>query len=422
MTKAMRWGFSALMTVGCMGLGSVVGCSEDEDPVTSDPDTGTVSLDTGMPPTDTGSPMDTGTPSETSTEGGMDADAGKFQANRGITVVFGAPDFGNKYICVGGFAGDPAAAMAPAEALGPPAGIPDSTAPTDPMKFKPFPYGAVVPFPLSKLAQDFLDTPLTAVLYLVDTNTKDCKAAWADVKGDATRWVAVPGKTIKSGEQYLVRIHGCKDPTTTGTAFPGSCGSATAPAPLKLDYKKLDNATPATFTGTMGPKVGVQFVHMSPFPGVTGAVPSFQDVDVYLQPMAAPAAGDAGADGGEGGTDGGGMATPAGTPIKIASGLKYGDVAPSAVGVQLAGDPTEAFMVITPKDVAPCSPGATCTSVWLPLKAFLAAYKPTGGGFTDGTNQFFGLTGSPVPNAAMMRSILIPIGMMGKTGMFPSSG
>lgn len=411
MTKAMRWGVTALMIVGGVGLGTVAGCSDDED---TPPTTDTGTVDTGVPadttPADTGMPdPDTGTPP---TDGGGDADAAPpFVPDRAITVSFASPDLGGKFICVGGFAGpDPTTSAEPVQALGPPAGIPDATAPTDPTKFKAFPYGAVVPFPLTKLAQDFLDTPLTAALYLVPDTSKDCKKAWADVKADKTLWVAVPGKTIAKGDHALIRIHGCKTPATGTT---GECGAATGLKPLTVDFKKLDTKTPATFGGgTTGPKVGIQFVHMSPFPGnAVPPVPSFQNIDVYIQPMAAAAAGDAGTDGG----DAAATPTPAGTPVKIASGVSYGDVAAASVGIQLAGDPSEAILLITAKDVAPCTPGsAGCATVALPVKAALAAFKGTGGGFNDGQNQFIGLAGSPVPKDLTMpattRTIVVQFG------------
>lgn len=421
MTKAMRWGLSALMTIGCVGLGSVVGCSDDDpEPVPTETDTGTPPQDTGTTAEtdpDTGTPTgDTGTMGD---GGGDTGDATVFSANRGVTIVFGSPDFSDKYLCLGAFAGDPAMAAMPAEGLGP-IGIPDAS--MDPTKQKPFPYGAVIPLPLSKRAQDLLDTPLTAVLYPVDGLTKDCKAAWADVKGDTKRWLAIPGKTIQKDDHVVIRIHGCVG-APAHKISPGECGDAMNPAPLKIDYKKLDTKTPGMFPMGTGPKVGLQFVHMSPFRGITGAVPSFQDVDVYFLPRMAMAAGDAGTDGGDAGT----TLVPAGAPLKIASAVKYGDVAPNAVGVVAAGIPDESLLLITPKDVSPtsCTPGApTCPIIPVPLKAFLAGYKATGGGLIDGTNQMVGLTGSPVPTTDATlpmgtRSIRVPLGKVGAP--FPSS-
>lgn len=398
MTKAMRWGFSALLSIGCVGLGTVVGCSED-DPVTPvDNDTGTPdldtgTLDTGMPDPDTGTPM----------EGGMDADAADappFVADRAVTVVFASPDMPRRFLCAGAFAGDPAAATSsPAQTLGPPAGDPT-------MAGMGLPFGTIARIPLTKAAIDVLDTPLSIVLYLVDTSTKDCTMSWADVRATPARWFAVKGtkampadttKSIAAGEHALIRIHGCEMPAAATT---GECGTAAAPANFKIDMVKLDTSKPTMHSGTMGPKVGLQFVHMSPFAGnAAPPVPPFQLVDIYIQPMTKADA-DAGAEAG--------ASMPAGTPIKIATNVKYGDVAPASVGVQLAGDPYSAVMLITQTGVAPCTPGTTaCTTIGLPLGTAATRYKMLGiGGYDDGTNQFVGLVGSPLKPA----SIGMPLG------------
>ncbi len=418
MTKAMRWGLSALISVGCVGLGTVVGCSEDED---NPP----VDTDTGVPPTDTGTPVDTGTPDpDTGTpppgdSGGDTSDAPPFMANRAATVLFSSPDLGGKYLCAGAFSGDPAmAGSKPAQTLGPPAGVPDPTAPTDPMKFKPLPYGAVVHVPLSKTAQDVMDTPLSIVLYLVDGVAKDCTAAWEDVRATPARWFSVKGtkaaganatNSVAAGDHALIRVHGCVNPAMGLT---GECGPATAPAPLKIDMIKLDTAKPATFAGgTTGPKVGLQFVHVSPFAGnAAPPVPSFQNIDVWFQPMTGASAGDAGTDGGDGGTT---PSMPASTPVKIATAVKFGDKAATSVGVQIAGDPNAAVILLTPTGVAPCTPGsAGCATVGLPIGRSAAGYKMLGiGGFDDGTNQFIGLAGSPVPKDLTMPTTTTTISM-----------
>lgn len=418
MTKAIRWGLSALMTVGCIGLGSVAGCSDDEPVAVTDPDTGTPPTDTGS---DTGTPlMDTGTAAETSTDTGSgDGEAGPpVPANRAVTVVFASPDLGGKYICAGAFAGDiKAATSSPAQTLGPPAGIPDPAAPTDPTKFKPLPYGAVVPVPLSKAAQDVLDTPLSVVLYLVDGITKDCKAAWPDVRAKENLWFAIKGtaaagadatNSVKADEHALIRIHGCLNAATTGTT---ECGTVAAPAMLKIDMKKLDTAKPATYAGTTGPKVGLQFVHMSPFSGSAAPpAPPFQNIDVWFQPMTAAVAGsDAGTDADEAGSP----SMPAAMPVKIATAVKYMDIAPTSVGVQIAGDPNSALLFLTPTGVAPCTPGSTgCLTVPLPVGGAAARYKMLGvGGFDDGTNQFVGLAGSPIPKDLTMPKTTTTIGL-----------
>jgi hypothetical protein len=410
MTKAMRWGFSAVFAMGCVGLGTVAGCSEDEDvapPV--DTDTGTPA-DTGT--ADTGTPTDTGTPPTDSGGGDTPTDAPPFAADRAATVVFASPDLGRKFLCAGAFAGDPAAATsAPARVLGPPAGDPT-------MAGMGLPFGTIAHIPLTKEAQDVLDTPLSIVLYLLDNNTKDCTMSWADVRGTPSKWFAIKGtkaagadatNSVKPGEHALIRIHGCAMPAAATT---GECGTAATPANLKIDMVKLDTATPAMFSGTMGPKVGMQFVHMSPFAGsATPPRPPFQAVDIYIQPMTKAVAGsDAGAD--DSGDTGAVPSSPAGTPIKIATNVKYGDIAPSSVGVQLAGDPASSLMLITPTGVMPCTPGSTgCLTIPLPVGGAAAKYNMLGlGGFNDGTNQFVGLVGSPL-NAA---SIGLPVGKVFK--------
>lgn len=421
MTKAIRWGLSALMTAGAIGLGSVAGCSDDEpDPVPVDPDTGSVTetgtIDTGI--------LDTGTATETSTDSGDSGDTGIiFKADRAVSIVFASPDLTGKYLCAGAFApGDlKAATSSPAQTLGPPGGVPDPAAPTDPTKFTPIPYGAVTPVALTKAAQDVLDTPLSIVLYLVDGKDKDCKAAWPDVRAKDSQWFAIKGSTaagadatnsVKKGESALIRIAGCMG----GATATGECGSAALPAPFKIDMIKLDTTTPATYGGgTSGPKVGLQFVHMSPFAGnAAPPVPPFQAIDVYFQGMSAPSkGGDAGPDA-DADPDATVPSMPVGTPVKIATAVKFGDKAPSSVGVQVAGDPTSAIVLLTPTGVPPCTPGSTgCATIPIPVGRFAAFYGslPYGGGFKDGTNQFVGLVGSPLKMSPAAGSILMPFGL-----------
>jgi hypothetical protein len=400
MTKAMRWGASALLILGSVGLASFVGCSSDDEPAPqNNNDTGgedETSIDTGTPDTNTG---DTATDSGTGDSSSETGETGPKPGDRNVTLFFGSPDLGGMYACFGAFTGDPAAADKPLQALGP-IGIPPS-ATSEPKDYAAIPYGAVIPLPIDSTASTALKS-LTTVIYLTATNpaaatpAKTCADVWKDVKGDTKMWQKFAAGAVGAGEHALVSVVGCK-----GTSTSGECGAGNN---LEFKVDKLDTTKPTAFAGaTTGPKVGIQFLNYSRFPGVTGAVPPFQHVDAYLLFRAAASGGDAGADGGDDGSTGdAGSPTPVAAPLKIASDVSYGDKAMTSVGVQAGPNPEETVLLLTPKDVAPCTPGTVtdagpCTTVAIPLKTFLTSLAKAGGGFVDGQNQFMVLAGGPVP-------------------------
>lgn len=430
MTKAMRWGVSSLFIVGGLALGGFAGCSEEESPPpVTDTDSGTT------PPPDTAKP-DTGTPEtpvtpETGTETATEAappdtpvDAPPPAADRAITLLFAAPDQTPTYVCLGAFLGtaDPSKEATPVSSQGP-IGRPDPTAPTDPKKFTPLGYGALVPLPLNAAAIGALES-LKVVLYLVPTNPLNetpaatCATKWASVKDDPTKWKAVDPKSIVKGDSALVTMAGCVGgPTATG-----KCG--TAGKNFEFIVSKLDTKKPTFPAGGTGPQVGVQFFNLSQFPGSGVAGSGFGGVDVYILPMnPAPATPpDAGVDEAGAPIDGGpAKPTPAGAPIKIATDSKYKDLATASVPVQLAGKPEEALLIVLKTGTAFCvsggAPTAACLGWTLPFRAFVAGYAPVGGGFIDKTNQVFGLAGSPAPETAgdpASASLRIPMGTASK--------
>ncbi|MGZ3422094.1 MAG: hypothetical protein ACXVEF_37015 [Polyangiales bacterium] len=399
MTKAMRWGVSALLILGGVGFGSFVGCSSDDNPAPAETDTGT-GEDTAVT-TDTSTPEDTGTMEETAADTGptdTGGETGPKPADRSVSLLFGSPDLGSKFACFGAFTADPAT-NDPFQALGP-IGIP-TTADKDPTKFAAIPYGAVIPLPLDATAAAALNG-LTTVIYLTDTNpltaspATTCAKIWKDVRGDAKAWKSFPAMTIKKGEQALVAITGCK-----GTSTTGECGAGT-----NLDFRidKLSTTPAATFAGaTTGPKTSIQFVHYSQYAGlpVTGTPPTYQGIDVYIQLFKSMGVTlDAGTDDSGDATtaDGGTTLVPNGAPVKIADNVKYGDLG-TVTGVQAGDLPNESYLVILPHGATYCMVGATCPATPIPLKKFLASYAAVGGGFIDGQNQFFALTGGPIPTA-----------------------
>jgi hypothetical protein len=405
----MRWGVSALSIVGLVAFGAFAGCSSDDNSGTPDQDSGPLTTDSGVADTkkpDTTSETPAETSSETSSEGGSDADAETAPPvpDRRINVLFARPDDGpttGLYACLGAFAStvtDPSTKgssdMLSAQG---PYGIPND--PTDPSKGwkSGWTYGAVFPVVVNKgdLAGSALDL-FTVVGFFLDsdptkaTPPSTCKAEWDTIKTDAKRWVTIPSGTIKSGDSYFLGLVGCK----SGAGSPsGECGAPTSGDSRDFIVKKTQTADPTTFTGTGTTKFGSQFVDVSQWAGVTGVVPGFQNIDVYLQPMNKAADPDAGAD-----ADGG-SPTPAGAPIGIAgaggsAGVNFKDYVDPATGVALEGDANEAIFLIAPHgfDVTSCVPGgATCPTIPLPAKPYLAAYAAIGGGFTG--NQTIALLG-----------------------------
>lgn len=391
MTKSLRWGIASVLTLAGLAMVSVVGCSDDTTGTPPPEDTGTPdtgSADTGS---DTGSPTDSATDSPTDTP----TDTPPFVADRAVSIVHASPDFGAKLFCLGAFTGDPAAATAPLQTLGP-IGRPDATAPTDPAKFTAIPYGAVVPIPLSAIAVGALKA-FTVAIWAVDTNPlaggKKCEDTWATAKAGAVGvdWLKVDKDGVKAGESGLIAIKGCLAASTADT--PG-CGPAGAAKSLKWELHKLDTVKPTTFAGGgTGAKTGIQFLHFSKF----ASIDTTAGMDFYLQGWGPVGVGDAGTDAGDA-ADGGTTIAPAGEPVLVAAGAKYGDVAPKSVGVQLAGDLTLSRLHFFPKDTPLANVKAAIAggvSAGVPLKDFLAGYAAVGGGFIDGQNQFVAAFGAP---------------------------
>lgn len=397
MTKTIRWGVGALTLAGGLAVGAFAGCGSDDGtaPPVTEPD------DTGIPGSDTGTPSETGGDTSndtgkadvgdtgTPTDSGADVDAAPPPADRRINVIFARPDEKPLYVCLGVFLG-PAlggdltkAGTKPVGTNGP-FGIPDASG--DITKLKPFSYGQAFGVAVAdKDAQSALgNDKLQVVGYFLEANPAAagsktaCADAWPIAQKDTKRYFAVAPATVIAGSSYQLSLTGC-----TAASATGECGTGTTDN-REFVLQKLDTATPTTFTGDGPLKFGVQFDNLSQFAGAPPAVASFQNVDVYLQGMD-PAAAD------------GGTSTPAGAPIKLASGLSYKGIAPAAVGVALKGDPNAALFVIAQKDSTPClgGPSATCTtSVTLPAKPYLDGYKALGGGFLG--VQMMALVGSPV--------------------------
>jgi hypothetical protein len=394
------------MVIGGLALGAFAGCSDD-DPVAPPPvdeDTGT--LDTGS--TDTARPD---VASETATDTGTDT--GPFKADRAATLVFASPDLGGKLVCLAAFLDgtdetmtDPFQSLPSTGAIG----IPDSTAPTDTTKTIAFPYGAVVPIPLSDLAQAALEN-FNVVAYLVDTNPaaagKTCKDVWKEVRGDTWRWKKLAPKSIKTGEHGIIAFQGCRNAATAN----GACGATGSNFKIELRKAAMTKPTEA------GANIGFQFLHLSQFGGFTipgvgdagaTAVPGFQSVDIYIKPGPATADSDAGTDGGDGGD-----AATAPALIKVAENVSYDGAITALKGFTLPAGVKNAdsFLVVAPRVASggtasfPCSnstpqPAPTCPNWTLPLAPFFSmsqGYQLVGGGLEfPNTNQVIMLSGSPI--------------------------
>ncbi len=399
MTKATRLGVSALMVLGGLSLGAFAGCSDDEEtPPPVEEDTGTpdtAKADLGV--TDT-AVADTGMAGDT-------AETGPTAPDRAVTIVFAAPDLPPRFLCLGAFSptDDPTTKDAPLTALPSTGalGVPDMAAPTDPTKTSGFPYGAVVPVPLSESAIAALNG-LKVVIYMVDQNpakmtpATTCSALWKTTRTDTSKWKAFDPMTVKAGEHGVVTIQGCSAAPADMT------GACTSPTPnMSIIVHKGATAKPSTGN------VGLQFLHLSQFPGNPTAVPpvpGWQNVDIYLALAHKAATGDAG-------TDGGDAAPPAApTLVKIATNVKYGDAITMPAGFTLPDDLDAAgsYLVVGTRpggaDSTACisagPPSLTCLNWTLPLAPFVASYKSVGGGLFPSTNQVIGLVGSPVPKTS----------------------
>jgi len=407
MTKAMRWGVSALLILGGVGVGSFMGCSSDDDPGTPTPeDTGSAeetSVDTGT--ADTGSPEETSTPDTGSM---MDAETIAPKADRAATLLMAAPDLAPQYVCLAAFIATPAevATKDPADALL--IGIPDPTDAANEAKYSPIPYGAVLPLPLNAKAIAALKS-LTVVVYVTTTkpmSSADCKTGWAAAKGDTKRWKAFDKNAIDAGDHALLAVTGCSG--AGGTATTTECGAGSN---LEITLKKTDTAKATTFAGeSTGPKVGIDFVNFSRYAGAGTSGPgSWQGIDAYLVfSKTVGVTTDAGTDetGDATTADGGTTVVPdVAKAVKIATNKSYGDIV-SVVGVQAGDLPDDTYLVVVPTGAslatsAPCNmaPGPTCAA-YIPFKPFLTALKPAGAGFKDGENQFVALAGGPIPKGA----------------------
>jgi len=397
MTKATRWGVSALMVIGGLSLGAFAGCSDDPPADVPPPE------DSGLPDTakpDTGpgvdaAPVDMGAP-----------DTMPVPADRAVTIVFGAPDLPPKFLCLGAFLAtkDPATEMKPltVQPTSGALGIPDPTAPTDPTKTSAFPYGAVVPVPLNEAAITALGT-FKVVIYMVDENpakmmpAKTCSDMWDTVRTDTKKWKAFDPGVVAKGEHGILTLQGC-----LGAATPnGACGTTGSNFEFKVQKAAMSKPTEA------GANVGLQFLHLSQFGGFvigTTAVPGFQSADIYIKPGPAPAPGDAGTDGGDGGTT-----APA--LIKVAENVKYNDAITALKGFTLPDGikNVDSFLIVAPR-VNPAggsfacastgAPSGTCPNWTLPLAPFFSAtrgYQLVGGGLEfPNTNQVIALSGSPI--------------------------
>lgn len=409
MTNATRWGVSALMMIGGLSLGAFAGCSDD-DPKPVEPEVDSGVLDTA--PKDTGTlPMDTAMPDT--------PDTAMYVPDRAATVIFGSPDLGSKFLCFGAFLDDPATKDAPLDTLPRTgaAGVPDPADPDpknpDYTKTTAFPYGAVVPMTLNETAVAALNT-FNFVVYIVDENpakmmpAKTCKDMWATVKGDTWRWKSFPKGSIAAGDHGLMVIQGCRGAATTN----GACGATGNNFEIKLRKAAMTKPTEA------GSTIGVQFLHLSQFGGVSSlSIPGFQNVDIYLKPGPAAGGGDAGADADEAGDAD--AAAPAPALIKIAENVKYNDEISALKGITLPAGTKNAdsWIVVAPRVApagdggmtsVPCSttgaptgaPPTGCPNWTFPLAPFFAAttgYQRVGGGLEfPNTNQVIAISGSPM--------------------------
>jgi len=395
MTKATRWGVSALMVIGGLALGAFAGCSDD------DPTPAPIQDEDSGQPADTMKP-DTGTLPDTNMPVDAPPDA-PFVADRAVTLAFASPDLAPRWMCMGAFlaADNPADKMAPFnfQPKTGAAGVPDATAPTDFTKTTGFPYGAVVPFPLDEAAQTALGT-FRVVVYLLDANPaatgKTCGDMWATVKGDTNKWKMFEPNTVKTGEHGVLAIHGCN--TAAG------CGAG----PFKFTIHKVSMAKPTE----SGADIGFQFLHLSQFDNTmvpnpldagpaTVTVPGFQSTDIYVVP--GPDTADAGA----------------GAFIKIAENVKYDDAVTALKGFNLPdGTKNDASRLVVatriPTDGGtvsyPCAnpiptgqagapPSTTCPNWTFYLKPFFdqGKYALLGGGLEyPNTNQLVILAGNPI--------------------------
>lgn len=393
MTKAMRLGTIALFACGLTASAMFAGCGDDDEgtppPASSGGDSGgggseaatetggggaEAGTETGGGGTEAGT--ETGTGTEAGTEGGTEAgDTKPLPADRKITLVFAAPDLPPQFLCLGAFVADkdgmPTSTLADAKG---PYGIDDGSG--DPKKLSGFPYGAVVPIPVSDAAVKVALNGLAVIGFTVDKNPlvegKTCKDYWKDpaISGDKGRQAVVKKGLVAAGTSFVGAMVGCKNKD----ADP-ACGGKE----LHWVMQKFDIAPPTEFKGGGETKLGIQFGHLSNFP-------AFQGMDVYVQGRKAG--------GGEAGTD----PMLEGVPVQIttaAAGANAEHFEPKAIGVAIPGNKDLALLLLVKNGTKPfCEGAADCkTTVPIPIKPFMDAFKVTGA--TWGDTQFFGLIGRP---------------------------
>jgi hypothetical protein len=435
MTNTMRWRLTSLTALGLLVGGLAFnGCSSSSTAPTPEVDSGTDAEVPDTTPADTS--VDTGT--DTGADTGADVPDTFVPAvpDRKITIVHASPDAGAQLFCFGAGAAN---SLGKALIIGKPGATPG-----DASQYTGFTYGTVAPISvpmdglISKSEIDAIAgltvyafpigsvNPLTAAAHDSAAQLTACSAAFAKFKSlanpdggtanvyDTTKFISFPGSKLAAGASAVLSATGCATPAATAA---GCFGQG-----LTLGVKLLDLTDP-TFTapdGSTGAKVAFHFMHASPFPGVMGVAPSWQGVDVYLLPMSKAVAGtDAGVDADSGAVP----SQPTGTPVKIATNVKYGDV----VGVQVpAGDAGttsnlsqpfvspagtddgSSYLVMMPTGVAFCQPGTTgCVATPLPLNPWLAGYKAAFAaagyqpvGFVDKSHQMIILSGAPSDDPA----------------------
>jgi len=143
---------------------------------------------------------------------------------------------------------------------------------------------------------------------------------------------------------------------------------------------------PTEFQGAGETSLGIQFMNLAPF----GA---YQNVDAYVQPMKPSMSGAAPS------------TVPDGDPLRIATGVRWRGLAPSAVGVRLTAATKELSTMLLVKHGEPpfCGGAEGCTNtIVVPIEPFLERYASAMGGATGaawGGNEVFALFGR-IPLAA----------------------
>lgn len=181
---------------------------------------------------------------------------------------------------------------------GTPQDAPAETGPADDLTVQGFAFGDVLPLAVSTDVAFAFDT-FNAVAFLVDAakdsgeiipaNTSLCNVDWTKKATKPKFSVLIKPKTIQKGESWVAGLAGCANTTGDG---PGSACALKQPFSVKLQKASL---TEPTYPSGEGIPFGLNVFHLSQFNGISGAIPSFQDTDVYILPRGtASAPGDAG--------------------------------------------------------------------------------------------------------------------------------